>query len=550
MNDRGVLYSREGRFREASREFKRALTIDPGDTLVRRNLGSVYFEQRRFGEASAQFKQVLGTRPDDVAIHYLMGICHCRGNRLKEAAFSFEMILRKNPDHPGAINWVRTLERRDCEKLIEGWENFLEKNAGISWYRHIHGINQSVIEQVETVSYALDKSSAGESDEAFPLKEDARKFLAECGEAIDKKALSAAGRKSVNKGRKQVLFPFFYSVGLGDAVIIHQLIREYRKRHPEDYLICAFPGEERPALRKIAACNPDIDESWSISGWENPRFGYLVTRDPLSEVNERGYNPLVWQEAVLLRAMRERDITHIIKYARMPILWNHRRIATRKSYLGWVDAHRTVRLKGDIAKLEIPQEQITWAENWWKAKNIPEEALVVSLHIRENKDKNHSFRNPDFANYLKLIDFLRKRYKAVIVRIGTPELTKIEKEGVIDTTRERLDLLQQGALIRKSHLFIGCHSGPQVFAAALGVPVVAGSYTMDWRLNKCLVTPKTREEDLICLFKRVFDEKGEELSRDDYGGSFFNVKKWTDTPAEEILEAVETMLRRKNMDLH
>lgn len=495
---------------------KTALTLEEQDSLLKRQRialryrdeGLEYLRRGKLPEALVEFRRSRAALPLPETVCQA-GICAARLGLYDEAYVNLRVYRELNPDHAETQVWFGLIAK---EKAI--------RDIGI-------------------ITMAARAFSPGREKAV----EQAEKFRKRWGRKIKDIVVSLVKDGPVPAGKKQVLFPVFWPVGLGDLVVIQQLIREYRRNHPDDYLICAIPGKERPELEELSRCNPDIDELWPVTGWEG---GYLSVRDTLEIVDSHGCSPVAWQEAVLLEALKRRKVKAIFKYRSFPILLPYADISGVVDF--WQEANGIIRKRGDMAKLIIPGEAISWAGEWYRERGISDKRLIFSIHIREDKQHEQDRRNPDFRNYLRLIDMLGRQYDCHLIRIGDPDLTPISRPFLLDTINEGLTLTQQGALIKQSHLFIGCNSGPQHFAAALGVPVVQGSHTLDYRLDREIHLPKAGKEDYICLFKRAFDKNGRELSQKDYGGDIGNVARWADTPAEEIGEAVRAMLQRKGWE--
>jgi tetratricopeptide (TPR) repeat protein len=60
----GIAYRKQGKFQEAIEEYKKALTVDPGDEHLYYNLGRAYMDAKNVDAAAKQFQKALEIYPD------------------------------------------------------------------------------------------------------------------------------------------------------------------------------------------------------------------------------------------------------------------------------------------------------------------------------------------------------------------------------------------------------------------------------------------------------------------------------------------------------
>jgi len=87
-------------------------------------------------------------------------------------------------------------------------------------------------------------------------------------------------------------------------------------------------------------------------------------------------------------------------------------------------------------------------------------------------------RKWDINNFIKIADYINKKYKYKIIVIGGPSDTELGKkikeklkDQVFDMTK-KTNLIQLFALMKKSKLFIGNDSSGMHFASAAGIPII------------------------------------------------------------------------------
>lgn len=97
ISDRALALYRQGKFDEATTEWKRALELEPGDAAAISNLGAALHGAGRFEEAAGEFARALEIDPDNVRAHTNIGIALARSRRYAEAARHFERALELRP---------------------------------------------------------------------------------------------------------------------------------------------------------------------------------------------------------------------------------------------------------------------------------------------------------------------------------------------------------------------------------------------------------------------------------------------------------------------
>jgi tetratricopeptide (TPR) repeat protein len=93
----GVVFASEGKFREASDEFGRALRANPRYGLCHSDLGSVLQSQGRTEEAIHEYQEALRWQPDLVRPRYNIGCILAAQGRFSEAIEQYQDALRMEP---------------------------------------------------------------------------------------------------------------------------------------------------------------------------------------------------------------------------------------------------------------------------------------------------------------------------------------------------------------------------------------------------------------------------------------------------------------------
>lgn len=93
-----------GRFSDAVREYRLALTLAPGHVGAHINLGSVLMQQGLIDEAIRHFRAAIQVEPSSSGAYYNLGVLFGSQGRLDEAARHYREALRHEPEFAEAHN--------------------------------------------------------------------------------------------------------------------------------------------------------------------------------------------------------------------------------------------------------------------------------------------------------------------------------------------------------------------------------------------------------------------------------------------------------------
>lgn len=134
-----------------------------------------------------------------------------------------------------------------------------------------------------------------------------------------------------------------------------------------------------------------------------------------------------------------------------------------------------------------------------RAMGIPEDAPVVTFHVREPNTKPelayHTYRDADIANYLPAVEYLISRGYTV-VRLGDPTLKRLPAMGprLVDAPfHPAYNHWVEPCLVACSRFYLGVPSGPYSVAHIFNIPVVVTNATItgdDWGKRGDLYVPK------------------------------------------------------------
>ncbi|HVM60213.1 MAG TPA: tetratricopeptide repeat protein [Verrucomicrobiae bacterium] len=97
-NTFGLALQKEGRVKEALRQYQEALWLKPDFAEARHNLGAAYQGMNQRQKAIEEFEQALRMKPDFAESHRELGVCLMDEGRLQEAIGHYEQAIRLKPD--------------------------------------------------------------------------------------------------------------------------------------------------------------------------------------------------------------------------------------------------------------------------------------------------------------------------------------------------------------------------------------------------------------------------------------------------------------------
>ena len=102
LHNLGVAYAEEGKWEEAVRLYKKALSVPAygNSDGAYHNLGWAYYNLNRLQEAEETFRLVLKLQPNMASAHYLMGLVLLKMERRDEAKVEFRRAKELAPDTP------------------------------------------------------------------------------------------------------------------------------------------------------------------------------------------------------------------------------------------------------------------------------------------------------------------------------------------------------------------------------------------------------------------------------------------------------------------
>jgi len=109
-------------FRDAEREFKRALELDPNDSTAWAFYGHLLVILGRSDEAVRQVERAAAIDPLDAGIRVFYAAVLCSARRYDECQIQVNEIQRLQPGHPAALDWagvVAVMKRQYAEAIAK-----------------------------------------------------------------------------------------------------------------------------------------------------------------------------------------------------------------------------------------------------------------------------------------------------------------------------------------------------------------------------------------------------------------------------------------------
>lgn len=97
FNELGVAYRRAGKFSEAIQAYQSALSRDPGNPVIMKNLGDTFYLKKEYPQAMEQYQKVSQSNPRFQQAHSSLGLVYYQMQKYPEALEEFEIVLKLDP---------------------------------------------------------------------------------------------------------------------------------------------------------------------------------------------------------------------------------------------------------------------------------------------------------------------------------------------------------------------------------------------------------------------------------------------------------------------
>ncbi len=98
LNKMGICDLMLQRYKEARKNFSRAVKVDPNHADAYNNLGVVYYEQRDYGKAIKSYEKAVALNGDAASYYSNLGAAYFSRKQFDKAAVSYSKALELDPD--------------------------------------------------------------------------------------------------------------------------------------------------------------------------------------------------------------------------------------------------------------------------------------------------------------------------------------------------------------------------------------------------------------------------------------------------------------------
>ena len=116
FNELGIAYRKKGRLKEAIASYRRALSLDPKNPAIAKNLADAYYFNKEYSKTVEECQTILRSNPEFRQAHYTLGMAYYRLGRHGEALEEFETVLKLKPGDENAEKMREKISRISREK--------------------------------------------------------------------------------------------------------------------------------------------------------------------------------------------------------------------------------------------------------------------------------------------------------------------------------------------------------------------------------------------------------------------------------------------------
>ena len=112
FNELGVAYRNKKRLPESIQAYQKALSLDPENPVVMKNLADVHYLQKDYSKTVELCRQALKSNPRFHQVRSTLGLAYYRMERYPEALEEFEAVLKLNPQDEQARNFREAIRKK------------------------------------------------------------------------------------------------------------------------------------------------------------------------------------------------------------------------------------------------------------------------------------------------------------------------------------------------------------------------------------------------------------------------------------------------------
>ena len=112
FNELGVSYRNKNKLDESIQAYRRALSLDPENPVVMKNLADAFFLKKEYSQAVEMCQKALKSNPRFHQVRSTLGLAYYRLGKFPEALEEFEAVLKLNPQDEQARNFREAIRKK------------------------------------------------------------------------------------------------------------------------------------------------------------------------------------------------------------------------------------------------------------------------------------------------------------------------------------------------------------------------------------------------------------------------------------------------------
>jgi tetratricopeptide (TPR) repeat protein len=112
FNELGIAYRNKNKLDESIQAYRKALSLDPENPVVMKNLADAFFLKKEYAQAVEMCQKALKSNPRFHQVRSTLGLAYYRLERYPEALEEFETVLKLNPQDEHARNFREAIRKK------------------------------------------------------------------------------------------------------------------------------------------------------------------------------------------------------------------------------------------------------------------------------------------------------------------------------------------------------------------------------------------------------------------------------------------------------
>jgi tetratricopeptide (TPR) repeat protein len=112
FNELGIAYRNKNKLDESIQAYRKALSLDPENPVVMKNLADAFFLKKEYSQAVEMGQKALKSNPRFHQVRSTLGLAYYRLERYPEALEEFEAVLKLNPQDEQARNFREAIRKK------------------------------------------------------------------------------------------------------------------------------------------------------------------------------------------------------------------------------------------------------------------------------------------------------------------------------------------------------------------------------------------------------------------------------------------------------